>query len=272
MQGDADVTDAAEERSRDRIQSIERGVAVLRAFSGREASLSVAEIARRAGLARPVVRRILLTFEHLGYAQPTNGVWSLTPRILELGSGYFASSALPEISYNYMGAVVEQTGDTTSVGVLDGLEVIHVARVEDHRPLPDSVRIGNRLPAHATAIGKVLLSRLPREELEARLAGVALERLTPRTITDPARLLARIDVVRARGWDVSLEELHPGQVAAAVPIVVDGAAVGGLAASSNSVRETERNLTEVVVPILTATAAQIASAYRNANPQLFRRN
>lgn len=272
MQGDADVTDAAEERSRDRIQSIERGVAVLRAFSGREASLSVAEIARRAGLARPVVRRILLTFEHLGYAQPTNGVWSLTPRILELGSGYFASSALPEISYNYMGAVVEQTGDTTSVGVLDGLEVIHVARVEDHRPLPDSVRIGNRLPAHATAIGKVLLSTLPREELEARLAGVALERLTPRTITDPARLLARIDVVRARGWDVSLEELHPGQVAAAVPIVVDGAAVGGLAASSNSVRETERNLTEVVVPILTATAAQIASAYRNANPQLFRRN
>lgn len=260
-----------DERSRDRIQSIERGVAVLRAFSGREASLSVAEIAKRAGLARPVVRRILITFEHLGYAQAVNGVWSLTPRILELGSGYFAASALPEISYAYMSSVVERTGETTSVGVLDGMDVIHVARTEDRRPLPDSVRIGNRLPAHATAVGKVLLASLPLDELEATLAGAALEPQTPHTITDADVLRRRLDVVRGRGYDVSLEELHPGQVAAAVPILVDGRAVGGLTVSSTTVRETEQTLTEVIVPILRETAAQIASAYRNANPQLFRR-
>jgi IclR family pca regulon transcriptional regulator len=256
--------------ARDRIQSLERGVEVLRAFGGRDTSLSVAEIAGRVDLARPVVRRILLTYEHLGYAEATNGLWNLTPRVLEIGAGYFARSSLPEISYAYMSEVVERTGVTCSVGVLDGLDVIHVARVEDHRPLPDSVRIGNRLPAHATAVGKVLLSALPVDELTARLTAGPLEAQTPQTITAVAPLLARIAVVRARSWDVSIEELHPGQVAAAVPIVADGRVVGGLAGSSSTVRENEASLTDLVVPLLRAAAAKIGSAYRNANPQLFR--
>jgi len=261
----------ADGRSRDRIQSIERGVEVLRAFSGRDSSLSVAEIANRVDLARPVVRRILLTFAHLGYAESTGGgAWSLTPRILELGSGYFAASSLPEISYTYMSEVVERTGESCSIGVLDGNDVIHVGRVEDRRPLPDSVRIGNKLPAHATATGKVLLAALTPEELDAHLAGARLEPHTPNTLTDAAALRTRLDTVRERGYDVSLEELHPGQVAAAVPVIVDGQAVGGLAVSSTTVRETEQTLTEVVIPVLREAAVQIASAYRNANPQLFR--
>jgi Transcriptional regulator len=255
---------------RDRIQSLERGVQVLRAFGGRESWLTVVEIAARTGLARPVVRRILLTFEALGYAESTNGQWNLTPRILELGSGYFARSSLPEISYGFMGDVVERTGMTCSVGVLDAVEVIHVARVEDHRPLPDSVRIGNRLPAHATAVGKVLLAALPVEELTARLRAAPLEPQTPATIISVPELVDRVALVRQRGWDVSLEELHPGQVAAAVPIIAGDRTVGGLTASSSTVRQTEESLRESVVPVLRACAAAIGSAYRNANPQLFR--
>lgn len=259
-----------DERSRDRIQSIERGVEVLRAFGGREGSLSVADIAARVDLARPVVRRILLTFAHLGYAEVAGGLWSLTPRILELGSGYFAASSLPEISYGYMVDLVDRTGETCSIGVLDGMDVIHVARVEDSRPMPDSVRIGNRLPAHATAIGKVLLARLSPAELDAALANAALETHTPATITDPDRLRARLDEVRANDYDISLEELHPGRVSAAVPILVGQRPVGGLAVSSTTVRETEDSLRDTIVPILFSVAADIASAYRNANPQLFR--
>ena len=257
-------------RSRDRIQSLERGIEVLRAFTARDSALSVAEVAARVGLARPVVRRILLTYEHLGYTEATGGLWRLTPRVLEIGSGYFAASSLPEISYGYMSEVVTRTGVTCSVGVLDGLEVIHVARVEDHRPLPDAVRIGNRLPAHATAVGKVLLASLAPGELDRALTGARLEAQTPRTITGAARLRSRLEIVRTRGYDVSIEELHPGQVAAAVPIVVDGRAVGGLAGSSSTVRYTEQTLTSAVVPVLKVTAMAIASAYRNANPQLFR--
>lgn len=258
------------EKSRDRIQSIERGVEVLRAFTARDSSLSVGEIAGRVGLARPVVRRILLTYEYLGYTESTNGLWRLTPRVLEIGAGYFAASSLPEISYNYMSDVVERTGVTCSVGVLDGLQVIHVARVEDHRPLPDSVRIGNRLPAHATAVGKVLLASLAPAELDKTLGASRLEPQTPQTITDADLLRQRLAVVRGRGYDVSIEELHPGQVATAVPILVDGRAVGGLAGSSSTVRHTHDSLESAVMPVLREAAAAIGSAYRNANPQLFR--
>jgi IclR family transcriptional regulator, pca regulon regulatory protein len=261
---------ALEPRSRDRIQSLERGVHVLRAFGGRDALLSVAEIALRVELARPVVRRILITFEHLGYTTSVNGMWSLTPRVLEIGSGYFAASSLPQIAYGYMEHIVEVTGEACSVGVLDEMDVIHVARVEDRRPLPDSVRIGNRLPAHATATGRVLLADLDEDALEERLEVAELQRHTPATITDTATLRERIALVRERGYDVSLEDLHPGQVAAAVPIVIEGRAVGGLAVSSTTVRETEQSLVDTVLPVLTATAAEIASAYRNANPHLFR--
>lgn len=262
--------DMLDERSRDRIQSIERGVEVLRAFGGREGSLSVAEIAARVDLARPVVRRILLTFAHLGYAEAAGGLWSLTPRILELGSGYFAASSLPEISYGYMLDLVERTGETCSIGVLDGMDVIHVARVEDRRPLPDSVRIGNKLPAYATAIGKVLLAQLSPAELDAVIASSRLEILTPATVRNADELRARIDLVRERGYDISMEELIPGRVSAGVPILVDNRPVGGLAVSSTTVRETEETLRETVVPLLVSVAAEIARAYRNANPQMFR--
>ena len=260
----------AMERSRDRIQSIERGVEVLRAFGERDATLSVADIATRVKLSRPVVRRILLTYEHLGYAVSQSGQWSLTPRILELGAGYFQRSSLPEVAYPYMADVVEATGETCSVGVLDGIEVIHVARVEDRRPLPDAIRIGTRLPAHATAIGKVLLSHLSERELKKYLTKARLEEHTPNTITDAVQLRERLELVRERGYDVSIEELHPGQVAVAVPIVVDDRAVGGLTASSTTVRETEATLRDTVMPVQQRAAAGIAGAYRNANPQIFR--
>lgn len=262
----------AEISDRDRIQSIERGVAVLRAFSGRETTLTVAEISKRVGLARPVVRRILMTYEYLGYTQNVNGVWGLTPRILEIGSGYFASSSLPELSYSHMSAIVEKTGTTASIGVLDGFTVIHVARVEDERPLPDSVRIGGRLPSHATATGRVLLAGLDDDELErvVREAG-ELEEFTPHTLTDADALLAHVRSVRDRRYDVSIEELHPGQLAAAVPIAVDGEVVGGLTVSSTTVRQSEETLVETVIPMLREHAEAIASLYRNANPHLFRR-
>lgn len=260
----------AEDRSRDRVQSIERGVAVLRAFGGHDATLSVTDLAARVDLPRPVVRRILLTFDYLGYVTAQNGLWSLTPRILELGAGYFASASLPEVAYPVMNEIVERTGETCSVGVLDGADVIHVARLEERRPMPDAVRVGTRLPAHATAIGKVLLADLGEAALDDFFALSGLEQHTPRTITDAAALRGRLAAVRERGFDVSLEELHPGMVAVAVPIVVDGRAVGGLTVSSTTVRESEESLTGTIMPVLRECAARIAVTYRAANPQLYR--
>jgi len=166
--------------------------------------------------------------------------------------------------------VVAQTNETCSLGTLDGNRVIHVARVDTHLQRPNSIRVGERLPAHATALGKVLLASLPDDELDERLAEGPLDEYTPATITDVAELRERILKVRADGHDVSVEELYPGQIAAAVPIVVEGGTVGALGISSTTVLETEATLLEHVVPILQAAAAGMTSAYRNANPHLFR--
>lgn len=258
-------------RSRDLIQSLERGMEVLRAFDGCEVALSVAEVAARVDLSRPVVRRILLTYQHLGYAECVGSLWRLTPRVLEVGSGYFASSSLPQVASRHLEKAVERTGETCSIGVLDGDDVIHVARVEDHRPLPDAVRIGEQLPTHATALGKVLIADLEPAALDAHLGRIELARHTPHTVTDPSVLRMRIAHVRARGYDVSIEELHPGMVSAAVPIRVDGTTVGALSASSTTGRESVASLVRGVVPVLRDTAVAIAAAYRDANPQLFRK-
>lgn len=260
----------AEERSRDRIQSVERAVLVLRAFGGHDAALSVSRLAERVHLPRPVVRRILMTFEHLGYVRVQEGQWSLTARILELGAGYFASSSLPEIAYPVMGEVVARTGETCSMGVLDGAEVIHVARVEERRPLPDAVRVGTRLPAHATAVGRVLLADLDPSQLDDYLASAPRERFTSQTIVEASELRAHLDQVRERGFDISLEELHPGMIAAAVPIVIDGTAVAALSVSSTTVRSDAETLVAQIVPTLREAARRIASTYRVANPQLYR--
>ncbi len=258
------------DRSRDRVQSIERGIGVLRVFDRGSGQLSASDIAARAGLPRPVVRRILITFEHLGYVRGFKGLWSLTPRVLELGAGYFAAASLPEIARSVMDDVVTEIAETCSLAVLSGTDVIHVARAEDHRPIPGSVRVGTSLPAHATAVGKVLLADLSASELDGYLAHAELEVHTPATITDAGALRDRIARVRHDGFDVSIEELTPGMVAAAVPITVNGSAVGALGVSSTTVRQDEASLAGSVVSVLQRAADRIGRAYLGANPELYR--
>ncbi|MDQ1129695.1 IclR family transcriptional regulator C-terminal domain-containing protein [Microbacterium sp. SORGH_AS_0888] len=258
------------DRSRDRVQSIERGMAVLRVFDGPERRLGASEIAARTGLPRPVVRRILLTFEHLGYVRSERGQWSLTARILELGSGYFAASSLPELAHPILLDIVAELHESTSVGVLEGTDIVHVARVDDGRPLGHTLRIGARLPAHATSLGRVLLAEKTDAEIAELYRGVPLERFTPRTAARLEELLAQVAEARESGYDVSIEEYNPGMLAAAVPISVEGTAIGALGVSSTTVREDERSLREVVVPRLRAGAAELARAYRDANPRPFR--
>ena len=263
------MTAEGTDRSRDRVQSIERGIAVLRAFDARNGQLSTSDIAAQVGLPRPVVRRILLTFEHLGYVRGFKGLWDLTPRILELGAAYFADSSLPVLARAAMGDVVETLRETCSLGVLSGTAVIHVARVEDHRPLPGSVQVGMSLPAVATAVGKVLLAGLSASALEICLAAVDWEPHTPHTIPDAAAMRDRLALVRQQGYDVSIEELNPGMVAAAVPIVINGATVAALGVSSTTFRQDESSLTRDAVPVLRAAADRIARGYLAANPHLY---
>ncbi|MEV5413134.1 IclR family transcriptional regulator C-terminal domain-containing protein [Thermopolyspora sp. NPDC052614] len=255
----------APERSRDLIQSLERGVAVMKAFSARGVPMTISEIAAEIGLSRPVVRRILLTLEHLGYARQTRGVWTLTPRVLELSSGYFVRGSLGEISRPFLEPLAEQLGETCAVTVLDGTEVIHVALVEFRRVLPEPMRVGAPLPVHATAFGKVLLAGLAPDELEAYLAHAPFEAYTDVTPTDASALRSLIDQARRDHYYIAKEELFPGTLAIAVPITAQGEIIGALGSTSSMYRSSVERLREETLPVLQRTAADIAGSYEAAN-------
>ncbi len=252
------------ERSPDHIQSLERGIRVLRAFATVERA-TVASLAEAVGLSRPVVRRVLLTFEDMGYAQQYRGEWVLTARVLELGQGYFSGTSLPEIAQSYLQMVAKSTDESCSVSVLDLPDVVHIARVEVQRVMPYSMRVGSRLPAHATAMGKVLLAALPQGELDAYLSGADRRQYTPTTTVDAGRLRDRLETVRQDGYALSEEELEPGMLAVAVPISTPTEVIGTLSSTSSTARTTGAAMVADVVPLLQATAEQIGRDYYVSN-------
>ena len=165
------------------MQSLERGLAVIRAFDEHNAELTLSDVARATGLTRAAARRFLLTLADLGYVR-TDGRWfSLSPRILELGYAYLSSQSLTEVAEPHLERLVAEVHESSSVSVLDGEDIVYVARVPTARIMAVSINVGTRFPAYATSMGRVLLSRLPDEELEAYLERVELRPLSPRTLT-----------------------------------------------------------------------------------------
>lgn len=192
------------------LQSLARGLAVIRALSRSDRPLTLAQVAQEAGLNRAVTRRVLLTLRDGGYALARGREFALRPRVLELGEAYRSALRLPHLGAPAMRRVVTQTGQSCSMAVLDGAEIVYVARVPGRRVIDAVLHVGTRLPAHATAMGRVLLAGLADDKLEAVLAGASLEARTPRTITDVGRLRAELDRARREPWYRIDEELEPG--------------------------------------------------------------
>ena len=152
-------------RSADFVQSLERGLLVIRAFDAEHRELGLSEVARISGLTRAAARRFLLTLAKLGYVTFADGRFSLTPRVLELGYAYLSSLSLPEVAQPHMEALVAQVNESSSISVLDDTEVVYVARVPTRRIMSITLSVGTRLPAYATSMGRVLLAALPDAEL-----------------------------------------------------------------------------------------------------------
>src|SRR5919108_6184738 len=165
------------------VQSLERGLAVIRAFSAERPQLTLSEVARATGLDRAAARRFLLTLADLGYVHSDGRGFMLAPRVLELGYAYLSSISLPEVAEPHMERLVADVHESSSVSVLDGEDIVYVARVPTSRIMTVSINVGTRFPAYATSMGRVLLSQLPDDELEAYLERVELVPLSPRTVT-----------------------------------------------------------------------------------------
>lgn len=202
----------------DFIEALARGLDVITVFRPGKPVMSLTAVADATGLARPTARRILLTLAELGYVRQADGGYSLTPRVLDLGTTYMRSLGLWDIARPHLEALVAQTGESSSIAQLDGSDIVYVARVAVPKLITLAVDIGTRFPALPTSLGKVLLADLPLSELEAVLAQPSRSAITPRWQPQPAERDAALRDVRARGWAVTDEQLAPGIRSAAVPL------------------------------------------------------
>ena len=172
---------------------------MIRALSGPGPGLTLSDVAREASLTRAAARRFLLTLEDLGYVRADDRRFSLTPRVLELGYSFLSSLTLPEIAQPHLRELVGAVHESSSVSVLDGPDIVYVAREPTQRIMTVAISVGTRFPAYATSMGRVLLAGLGAEEIERFLDGADLKKLTSETLTDEVALRGELERVRAAG-------------------------------------------------------------------------
>src|SRR5919205_75546 len=153
------------------VRSLERGLAVIRAFDASAPELTLSDVARLTGLTRAAARRFLLTLVDLGYVRFDGRLFSLTPRVLELGYAYLSGLTLPDIAEPHLEWLAREVGESSSMSVLDGEDVVYVARVPTSRIMTVAINVGTRFPAYATSMGRVLLAGLSVGALDDYLAG-----------------------------------------------------------------------------------------------------
>lgn len=247
------------------VQSLERGLAVIRAFDASTPQLTLSDVARATGLTRAAARRFLLTLVDLGYVRTDGRLFTLSPRVLELGYAYLSSMSLPEVAQPHLKRLVAQVHESSSVSVLDGDDVVYVARVATSRIMAVSITVGTRFPAYAASMGRVLLAGLDPEDLEAYLARVELRPITRRTVSSVATLRATLERIRTQGWAIVDQELEDGLRAVAVPLRNrTGAVVAAMNISTHSTRMALPQMRSDLLPPLLATAARIEADFELA--------
>jgi IclR family pca regulon transcriptional regulator len=219
------------------VAGLEKGLAIIEAFGIRNKPLTLSEAAHITGHSRASARRSLLTLQALGYVQSDGKYFRLAPRALRLGHAYVSSTALLKLMQPVLEAISERTRESSSLAVLDGNDVVFLARAATRRSLSTGLGLGSRLPAHGTATGRVLLAALPPEDAERRLKRMARPRLTPHTCTDVDELMRMLADVRVDGYALCDEELELGVRSIAVPVQDAG---GQVVASMSIVASTRR--------------------------------
>jgi IclR family pca regulon transcriptional regulator len=250
-------------RSPEFVQSLERGLAVIRAFDADNPEQTLSDVARTTGLTRAAARRFLHTIVELGYMRSDGRLFALRPRVLELGYSYLSSLALPDIALPHMEKLVDTVHECASVSLLDGDEVVYVARVSTKRITAVQISVGMRFPAYATAMGRVLLADQNDDWIEGYLASAKLLPLTRNTTLDAAVLREELRTIRAQGWALVDQELEEGLRSIAVPIRGQkGQVVAAMNLSAHASRGNAMTIREDLLPSLRMTAALIQEDLR----------
>lgn len=210
---------ASDPRTSDQfVQSLARGLAVIRAFDADHPKMKLTEVAKRTELTRASARRFLMTLAELGYIRSDGKDFSLTPMVLQLGYAYLSGLSLSQVAQPHLQDLSTELSESTSLAVLDGAHIVYIARVAARRIMTVSINVGTRFPAYATSMGRVLLAGLSQAELDGYLNFVPLIALTPRAISTRGGLLDELAKVRAQGWAMVDQELEVGLMSMAAPI------------------------------------------------------
>jgi IclR family pca regulon transcriptional regulator len=240
--------------------TLAKGLAVLGSFGRHRPTMTLAQAAQAVDLSRATARRVLHTLVGLGYVEQNGRQFALSPRIMRLGFAYISSQSWVDRAVPLMKTLSERFHESCSAAILEGTEIIYVARIPARRIMSATLAVGSRLPAFHSSMGRVQLGFLDDAEIWRRLQSVRFEPLTPATITDLQALHERIRDDRRQGFSIVDEELERGLRSIAVPVVDrDGQCVGALNLSTHSTRTTRNALRETFLPELKSVAEQVSA-------------
>lgn len=258
--------DTSRDPSGQYVQSLARGLAVIRSFDAEHPEMTLSDIARQTGLSRATSRRFLLTLLELGYVKTDGRMFSLTARVLELGFSYLSALSLPEIAQPHLEQLAATINESTSASVLDDTDIVYVARVPTRRIMSVRINIGTRFPAFVTSMGRVLLASLEPEALNRHLDTIDFAAITSHTIRSRESLVAELDRVRVQGWSLVDQEFEYGLRSIAAPIRHGNDVLAAINVSTTASSHTIESIHENLLPALRLAATRISHDLAASRP------
>ena len=250
-----------DEQHADFVTAFARGLAVIRTFERGAESLTLSQVAARTNLTRGSARRFLLTLEALGYVSQNGNNFQLSPKVLDLGYSYLSSIPLWEKAQPFMKEIVDTIDESCSLGVLDGPDVVYIARVPPRHVYTIPVQVGTRMPAYVNAMGRVLLAALSDASLKRYFTELQPRQLTPRTTTNVEQLREVVARARVEGYAMPEDEVYEGRRSLAVPIRNrEGDTIASINVSAMNSRADRDKFHGTFLPLLQRAAQQIGSS------------
>lgn len=245
------------------LSTLERGLAVLNVFSAAKPQMALSDVAAASRLNPAVARRCLNTLVQLGYVAKQGRMFLLRPKVLEFGDTFLSSANIEQAVVPYLQHLRDETGDSTSMAVRAGDDVMYIAHVSTIRPIRLSAHAGTRFPMHATSLGKVTLAFLPADELDAYLDRSDRQQFTPNTVAKLAPLKKELLRIRRAGFALARDELDYGLCSIAVPILYDGdQVIAAINCSTTTRRADPADFEASRLPLLRETASHIERSLR----------
>ncbi len=248
---------------RDIMGGLAKGLSVIETFTAERPRQSISEVSVASGLDRATARRCLLTLAHLGYADYDGKFFTLTPRVLRLGTACLATMPLPQLVQPLLDRLSEQLGESSSVSILDGTDIVYVARAAQKKVMSIGLMPGSRLPAYCTSMGRVLLAALPEAAAGEILSQAPLPARTSHTLTDPEALVAEFARVRLQGHAIVDQEVELGLRSIAIPLYNSrGQTVAAMNVGVAASRTEAEDMTRLYLPAMIDVQAELRKLMR----------